>query len=33
MTIDGYKKAVEKLRKQVLSTEFNIRYINTKYSS
>ena len=32
MTIDGYK-CCRKLRKQVLSTELNIRYINTKYSS
>ena len=32
MTIDGYKSC-RKLRKQVLSTELNIRYINTKYSS
>ena len=32
MTIDGYKSC-RKLREQVLSTELNIRYRNTKYSS
>ena len=32
MTIDGYKSC-RKLSKQVFSTELNIRYINTKYSS
>ena len=32
MTIDGYKSC-RKLREQVLSTELNIRYRNTKYAS
>ena len=32
MTFDGYKSC-RKLREKVLSTELNIRYRNTKYSS
>ena len=32
MTIDG-NKSCKNLRKQVLSTELNIRYSNTEYSS
>ena len=32
MTNDGYKSC-RKLREKVLSTELNIRYRNTKYSS
>ena len=32
MTTDGYKKSCRKLRKQVLSTELNIRYTNNKFS-
>ena len=32
MTIDGYK-SFRKLRKQVISTELNKRYTNTKYTS
>ena len=33
MTFNWLEKALEKLRKQVLSTELNIRHTNTKYSS